>query len=29
MNTTQVKEYLSTLQDKIIEQLERVDGKLL
>ena len=27
MNTTQVKEYLSTLQDKIIEQLERVDGK--
>ena len=27
MNTIQVKEYLGTLQDKIIEQLERVDGK--
>ena len=27
MNTIQVKEYLSMLQDKIIEQLERVDGK--
>ena len=27
MNTTQVKEYLSMLQDQIIEQLERVDGK--
>jgi len=27
MNTTQVKEYLSTLQDQIIERLEQVDGK--
>ena len=27
MNITQVKEYLSKLQDQIIEQLERVDGK--
>ena len=27
MNTTQVKEYLSMLQDQIIGQLEQVDGK--